>query len=124
MSQQIRLRVAEAKQRDAGRMKARINDDAMQALHLKAKDIIAIEGQRLTAGIVWPAYADDQRKSIIRLDGLIRKNAGVKINEYVTIKKAAVNNATSMTLTPIDTHLNVDQELRNWVKTASNDSRW
>jgi predicted transcriptional regulator len=116
MSHQIRLRIDEAKQRDAGRMKARINDEAMKTLQVKRGDILAIHGGRMTTAIAWPAFDEDQGHAIIRIDGLIRKNAEVLINEFAIVEKAEVNNATSMTLTPIGISLNVDQELRNWIK--------
>jgi hypothetical protein len=110
------LRVAEAKQRDAGRGKARINDDTMLALRIAAGDIIAINGKRLTAAIAWPAYPEDQQNNIIRIDGLLRKNAGVAINEYVVIAKADVNEAKSVILAPVDMRLNVDKDFKNFVK--------
>ena len=108
MPREIRVRVAEAKQRDAGRGKARIDDGTMRVLSIVAGDIIAINGKRKTAAVAWPAYQEDQNKNIIRIDGLLRKNAGVAINEYVIIAKADVNEAKSVTLAPVDMRLNVD----------------
>jgi hypothetical protein len=116
MSQQIRLRIDEAKQRDAGRMKARIDDEAMKTLQVKRGDILAIHGGRVTTAIAWPAYDEDQGHAIIRIDGLIRKNAEIHLNEFAIVEKAEINNATSMTLMPIGISLNVDKELRNWIK--------
>lgn len=116
MPQEIRVRVAEAKQRDAGRGKARIDDGTMRVLSIVAGDIIAINGKRETAAVAWPAYQEDQNKNIIRIDGLLRKNAGVAINEYVIIAKADVNEAKSVTLAPVDMRLNVDKDFKNFVK--------
>lgn len=45
MSKEIRLRVAEAKQRDAGRGKARIDDATMRALGIVAGDLIEMKGK-------------------------------------------------------------------------------
>jgi transitional endoplasmic reticulum ATPase len=116
MPREIRVRVAEAKQRDAGRGKARIDDGTMRVLSIVAGDIIAINGKRKTAAVAWPAYQEDQNKNIIRIDGLLRKNAGVAINEYVVIAKAEVNEAKSVTLAPVDMRLNVDKDFKNFVK--------
>jgi transitional endoplasmic reticulum ATPase len=116
MPREIRVRVAEAKQRDAGRGKARIDDGTMRVLSIVAGDIIAINGKRKTAAVAWPAYQEDQNKNIIRIDGLLRKNAGVAINEYVVIAKADVNEAKSVTLAPVDMRLNVDKDFKNFVK--------
>jgi transitional endoplasmic reticulum ATPase len=116
MSRETRLRVAEAKSRDAGRGKARIDDKTMRALNVMAGDIIEITGKRTTAAVAWPAYQDDQNKGVIRIDGLIRKNAGVAINEFVILAPAAVKEAQTVQLAPVDMRLNVDTDFVNFVK--------
>jgi transitional endoplasmic reticulum ATPase len=116
LSNEIRLRVIEAKQRDAGRGKARINDAAMRALNIVAGELIEIKGKRTTASVAWPAYQEDQNKDSVRIDGLIRKNAGVAINEFVIVKKVNPKNAQTVVLAPIDMRLNVDQDFVNFVK--------
>jgi len=116
MAKEIRVRVAEAKQRDAGRGKARIDDKAMLALNIVAGDIISIKGKRITAAVAWPAYQEDQDRNIIRIDGLLRKNAGMAINDYVVVTKADVEEANSVTLAPVDMRLNVDKDFKNFVK--------
>jgi transitional endoplasmic reticulum ATPase len=116
MAKEVRIRVAEAKQRDAGRGKARIDDEIMRALTIVAGDIISIKGKRTTAAVAWPAYQEDQDRNIIRMDGLLRKNAGVAINEYVTVEKADANEAKSVVLAPVDMRLNVDRDFKNFVK--------
>jgi len=116
MTKEIRVRVAEAKQRDAGRGKARIDDKAMLALNIVAGDIISIKGKRITAAVAWPAYQEDQDRNIIRIDGLLRKNAGMAINDYVVVTKADVEEANSVTLAPVDMRLNVDKDFKNFVK--------
>ncbi|MCJ7770089.1 AAA family ATPase, partial [Candidatus Bathyarchaeota archaeon] len=116
MSKEIRLRAAEARQRDAGRGKARIDDESMLALGIVAGDMIELKAKRATAAVAWPAYQEDQGKGIIRIDGLIRKNAGVALNEYVFLKKAVVSEAQSLILAPVDMRLNVDNDFVNFVK--------
>ncbi|MCJ7646942.1 AAA family ATPase, partial [bacterium] len=116
MAGETRLRVAEAKQRDAGRGKARINDEAMRGLNVTAGDIIEIKGKRTTVAVAWPAYQEDSNLDIIRIDGLVRKNSGVAMNEYVTLKKAEVKDAQSVVLAPVDMRLNVDSDFVNFVK--------
>ncbi len=116
MSKEIRLRAAEARQRDAGRGKARIDDESMLALGIVAGDMIELKAKRATAAVAWPAYQEDQGKGMIRIDGLIRKNAGVALNEYVVLKKAVVSEAQSLILAPVDMRLNVDNDFVNFVK--------
>ena len=116
MASEVCLKVAEAKQRDAGRGKARINDEAMRSLSITAGDIIEVKGKRTTAAVAWPAYQEDSGQEVIRIDGLIRKNAGVAINEYVAIRRADVKDAQSVILAPVDMRLNVDTDFVNFVK--------
>jgi len=113
---EVQLKVGEAKQRDVGRGKARIDSETMEALGITAGDVIDVRGKRTTAAVAWPAYPEDQGRGIIRIDGLLRKNAGVAINEYVAIRKADVKLAQSITLAPIDMRLNVDSDFVNFVK--------
>ncbi len=113
---EVQLKVGDARQRDVGRGIARINQKTMQKLGISAGDVIEILGKRNTAAIAWPAYSEDQDKEIIRIDGFSRKNSGVAINEYVTVRSGKVKNATSVVLAPIDMRLNVDQDFTNFVK--------
>ncbi|UCH37528.1 MAG: CDC48 family AAA ATPase [Candidatus Bathyarchaeota archaeon] len=116
MARELRVKIAEAKQRDAGRGKARMNDEVMKALNITAGDIVEIKGKRTTAAVAWPAYQEDIKKDILRIDGLIRKNAGVAINEYVSLKRAEVKDAQTIVLAPVDMRLNVDADFVNFVK--------
>jgi transitional endoplasmic reticulum ATPase len=116
MPKEIRLKVIEAKQRDAGRGKARIDEETMRTLGIMVGDIIAIKGKKTTAAIAWPAYQEDQGKNLIRIDGLLRKNAEVSLNEYVAVKKSEVKEAQNVILAPVDMRLNIDSDFVNFVK--------
>ena len=116
MVAEVQLRVLDARQRDVARGIARIDQVTMQKLGVSAGDVIEIIGKRSTSAIAWPAYSEDQGRGIIRMDGFVRKNAGVSINEYVIVRKANVRNATSITLAPVDMRLSVDEDFMNFVK--------
>jgi len=113
--QSIELRVAEAKQRDVGRGKVRIDIKVMRKLGVSPGDTVEIEGKRKTAAIVWPAYPEDQDMRIIRMDELIRKNAGVSIGEKVIVRKAKARPALIIKLLSAYT-ITVDDEFVNFVK--------
>jgi len=118
MAKEIKLRVAEVShQRDVGRWKVRIDAKTMEYLEVTPGDIVEIKGKRTTAAVVWPAYPEDAGKNIIRMDGITRKNAGVSINEYVSVKKAVVREAQSVTLAPVNVTIpGVDQSFYEFVK--------
>ena len=113
----VQLRVAEAKQqRDVGRSIARIDSSAMQALGVTVGDVIEIQGKKSTPAKAWPAYPEDQGLDLIRIDGFIRKNCGASLNEYVTVKKAEVQYASSVKLAPVDIRISVDNDFVRFVK--------
>ena len=113
---EVQLRVGDARQRDVGRGIARIDQRTMQKLTISAGDVIEIVNKRTTSAIAWPAYSEDQNRDIIRIDGFTRKNCGVAINEYVVVRPAKVKTALSLTLSPVDMRLNVDEDFTNFVK--------
>src|SRR5713101_922633 len=116
MAREIQLKVADAKQRDVGHGKARIDNETMQKLAITAGDIIEVRGKRNTVAIAWPAYVEDQGQEIILIDGLLRRNAGVAINEFVSIKKAEVKDSQTIVFAPSDVRLSVDEEFLSFVK--------
>ena len=114
---EVQLRVGDARQRDVGRGIARIDQKTMQKLGISAGDVIEIVGKKTTSAIAWPAYSEDQGRTILRIDGFTRKNAGVAINEYVVTRRGTVKNAISIALSPVGMRLNVDEDFTNFVKT-------
>ena len=96
----IQLRVSDSQYRDVGKGLARISHSLMAQLDLTAGDIIEIIGKIRTAAKVWPGYPEDERKGIIRIDGTIRMNSGVRLDEFVTIKKIKPPNGTKVIVAP------------------------
>jgi len=100
---EVQLRVAEARQRDIGRKIARVDSRAIRELNLSPGDLVEINGKRTTIAIVWPPYKEDDGMGLIRIDGEVRRNAGVSVGEYVRISKANAKPATKIVLAPYET---------------------
>ncbi len=100
MLKEITLRVVEAYHRDAGRGIARVDMDAMKELGLVSGDIIEIAGRSKASAVVWPAYNEDRGLGIVRIDGNIRSNARVGIDEKVVVKRAEAHPAVKITIAP------------------------
>jgi len=98
----VSLRVAEARSRDVGRGIARLDPEVMEKLGLTPGDVLEISGKRKTVAICWPGYGEDAGKGIIRIDGYTRNNAGVSIDEKVTVRKVEAKKATKITLAPTE----------------------
>ncbi|MDJ0270216.1 MAG: CDC48 family AAA ATPase [Aigarchaeota archaeon] len=99
---EVSLRVSEARQRDIGRKIARVDSHAMRELELNPGDLVEIVGKRATVAIVWPPYREDDGQGIIRIDGEIRRNAGVTVGEYVRVSKTMAKPATKIVLAPFE----------------------
>ncbi|MEW6228044.1 MAG: AAA family ATPase, partial [Bacillota bacterium] len=96
----LTLRVAEAYPRDVGRGIVRMDPMDLDVLGVEVGDIVEIHGKRRTVAKVMPAYMADRGKSIVQMDGLIRGNAQVSLDERVDIRKAAYRSADKVVLEP------------------------
>ena len=98
-SESLTLRVAKAIPSDVGHGRARVPFD--NDLNLKPGDIVEIEGERKTAAIVWRCRPEDANLGVIRVDGIIRKNAGVSLGDRAEIRKVEVEPCTKLILSPV-----------------------
>jgi transitional endoplasmic reticulum ATPase len=113
---EIVLKVAEAEHRDIGRFIVRIDAMSMEKLGVRTGDIIQIKGKRLTAAIAWPAYQGDKGHEIIRMDGRIRRNAGISLSEKVSVSRANEEPAKNVTLAPTSVPIRPEPRFEEFVK--------
>ena len=85
-----------------GRGIARIDPKVVQELGLTSGDVVQIIGKRKTNALCWPAHEQDYGKGIVRIDGYLRNNAGVSIDDKVTIRKIDAKIAERLTLAPTE----------------------
>lgn len=80
------LRVSEALTKDVGRGIARLDPEDMEKLGCQVGDIILVQGKRTTVAKVAPAYQEHRGKKCIQMDGILRENAKVGLDEKVQIR--------------------------------------
>jgi len=97
---ETKLKVMEALQEEAYKGIVRIDSETMKQLNVHPGDVVEIHGNRLTVGIVDRAYPTDVGQNIIRMDGILRRNAKTSIGENVKIKKADIKEAKNLTIAP------------------------
>jgi len=102
MSSEVILKVAEARSRDVGRSIVRIPVRIMKKLGIEPGDYVEIMGRKGAYAQVWPAYPEDEDKDIVRMDGIIRQNAGVGIGDTVKVRKASLKPAQRVVLAPTE----------------------
>ena len=99
------LKVYESLQEDIDKGIARVSSKDMKKMGLVPGDFVELKGKNSLVVKVLRALGGDQSIGKIRLDGNVRSNLGVSIEEEVGIKKVKVNIAKQVVLAPL-------QELR------------
>ena len=97
---ELKLKVAEAIQDDVNKGIVRIDSGYLAEVDIKPGDIVEIEGERKTVAIADRSYPGDIGLNIIRMDGIIRKNAKTGIGEIAKIRKALVKEAKKVIIAP------------------------
>ncbi len=94
----MKLTIKPLKQKDAGRGLAAIDRAAMSEMELENGDYVVIEGEGRAVARVWPGYPEDQGEGVVRIDGQLRQETGTGIDDSVSVEKAEVKPATSVTV--------------------------
>lgn len=96
----VDLKVADPDQAHIYRNIVTLDRETKRHLGITSGDIVEIEGTKKTASIVWPARSEDEGRQLIRMDNIIRHNAGVGLGEKVTVKKGIPKEAKKVVLAP------------------------
>jgi transitional endoplasmic reticulum ATPase len=107
MTNELRLKVAEAIQDDVNKGIVRIDNNFMIQIGVRPGDIVEIAGERTSVGIADRAYPGDIGLNIIRMDGIVRRNAKTGIGETVVVKKADVIEAKKVIIAPVQKGIHV-----------------
>ncbi|RME31842.1 AAA family ATPase [Candidatus Woesearchaeota archaeon] len=97
---EVKLKVAEAIQDDINKGVVRLDSSYMRELDIRPGNIVEIKGERATVAIADRSLPGDIGLNIIRMDGLIRRNARTTIGEQVKVRKAEVHEAKRVTIAP------------------------
>jgi transitional endoplasmic reticulum ATPase len=111
--QEIKLKVVESLQDDAYKGIARIDPETMRNLSINRGDVISIKGNRSTVAIADKAYPADVGEGIIRIDGILRRNAKTSIGDMVEISKVEVKEAKKITIAPAQKGIMVQGDPEN-----------
>jgi ATP-dependent 26S proteasome regulatory subunit len=95
----MKLTVKPIKQKDAGRRLAAIDRVAADELDLSGGDFIRLDSDDGTAiARVWPGYPEDDGTGVVRIDGRLRSEAGVGIDDTVAVEPADIQPADRITI--------------------------
>ncbi len=107
METSVRLKVAEADQRDVGKGIVRIDEKFRNMIGINIFDVVELKGERATSALVGRSYPQDEGLDVIRMDGLIRTNAKTSIGEYVEVGKAEWKEAKNVALAPVIQNIHI-----------------
>lgn len=96
------IKVAELKAGETGRGIVRLDPTLMDVLSIKVGDIVQIDGSKKTVAKVLMGAPEDANLGIIRMDGSTRRNAGVSLDERVSVRKVKAHNAEKITFAPTE----------------------
>ncbi len=97
----MNLTVKPLRQKHAARSMAAIDRQAMEELGIVNGDYVLVQNpnnDEMAVARAWPGYDEDTGKGIIRIDGQIRHEADVAIDDKVEIEKADIEGADSITV--------------------------
>ncbi len=98
----VQLKVAEANPRDVGRGIARVDPEVMVQLGIHDPgEIVGLKGKRETVAKIMPTFPELRGHGIVQIDGIIRENAQVGIDEQVKLTRIKVEEARKVTLSPL-----------------------
>ena len=101
---QLVLKVSEAQSRDVGKAVVRIDLRDMQRLGIPIGGVVEIRAKSSAYARAMPAYDELRGKSLIQMDGLLRRNAGVGLDENITAGPAAAEDAQAVVLSGAGTN--------------------
>ncbi len=107
MEKSVRLKVAEADQRDVGKGIVRIDEKFRNTIGVNIFDVVEIKGERATSAVVGRSYPQDEGLDVIRMDGLIRTNAKTSLGEYVEVSMSEWKEAKKVTLAPVVQNIHI-----------------
>ena len=101
MTDSLVLKVAmPQRQNESGYGRARMDTASRKELGLELGDVIEIVGKRTVVAKVFPCSVDEEGHGLIGIDGLTRTNAGVSIDENVTVRKCNPEEAKRIVIAP------------------------
>jgi len=93
----MKVKVRDAYKSDYGRAIVRISPKIFEKLGLNPGDAVLIEGKKKAVGLAWMSDEDEE---VVRMDGVLRHNADVSIDDTVEISKAQCIPAKEIRLAP------------------------
>ena len=88
MNKELNLMVAEAVDEDKNKNIARVSQNHLDELKIKADEIVEILGKKKALAIARKSWPGDTNLDFVRIDQMVRETAGINLGETVSIRKS------------------------------------
>lgn len=95
------LKVAEALVKDVGKAIVRIDPKDIIKIGAAIGDIVKLTGKNIAVARVLPIHQQYKGQGLVQMDGILRKNAGVGVDENIDIELVSSKNANVIELSSI-----------------------
>jgi transitional endoplasmic reticulum ATPase len=109
MADALSFRVINAMPEDVGQGHVRIDNEDMDKIKVTLGDVVEIQGRKTTVAKVVPCLSQFKKQNVILMDSIIRENAGVGIDERVTLQKISCRPAQTIVLSPLDVSIDFNE---------------
>ncbi|WP_315073117.1 CDC48 family AAA ATPase [uncultured Clostridium sp.] len=113
------LKVTEALIKDVGKAIVRIDPKDIIKIGAAIGDIVKLTGKNIAVARVLPIHQQYKGQGLVQMDGILRKNAGVGVDENIDIELVSSKNANIIELSSISKKQNTlnNEDLKH-IKTA------
>jgi transitional endoplasmic reticulum ATPase len=116
MDEEVVLTVADAEKMDVGRHVIRLSSKTMTALGAEAGDVVELNGTRVVPALVWRGRYEDEGLEIIRMDAILRRNAGVSLGDKIRVKKVQAHDAKMIYLAPAEQEVRIRGDISSYFR--------
>lgn len=116
MDEEVVLTVADAEKMDVGRHVIRLTSETMGNLGVEAGDVVELSGTRSVPALVWRARFEDEGLDIVRMDAMLRRNAGVSLGDKIKAKKVEPHAARVIHLAPAEQEVRIRGDISSYFR--------
>ena len=109
------LIVADAEKMDVGRYVVRLSSQIMADLGLETGDVVELTGTRNVPALVWRSVRDEGL-DIVRMDAVLRRNAGVSLGDKIKVKKIEPQEARMIHLAPAEQEIRIQGDISSYFR--------
>ena len=110
------LIVADAEKMDVGRYVVRLSSQIMADLGLETGDVVELTGTRNVPALIWRGRPDDEGLDIVRMDAVLRRNAGVSLGDRIKVKKIEPQEARIIHLAPAEQEIRIQGDISSYFR--------